>query len=120
MDTINDQENIKRIQQVDSRTRKIIKIGQRSACNGRAEEWKQIRSEMEAGSSEIIPKNNYFEDKSPLASILHSLEEELQSQGDAVAEFETQDWQDEGEWIAQGWCEALEFAIKTIKRHNKS
>ena len=112
MDTINDQENIKRIQQVDSRTRMIHK--------GRAEEWEQIRLEMEAGSSEVIPKNNFFEDKSPLASILHTLEEELQSQGDTVAEFETQDWQDEGEWIAQGWCEALEFAIKTIKRHNKS
>ena len=108
----NDQENIKRIQQVDSRTRMIKK--------GRAEEWQQIRLEMEAGSSEIIPKNNFFEDKSPLASILHELKEELQSQGDAVANFETQDWQDEGEWIAQGWCEALEFAIKTIKRHNKS
>ena len=112
MDTINDQENIKRIQQVDSRTRMIHK--------GREDEWKQIRLEMEAGSSEVIPKNNFFEDKSPLASILHTLEEELQSQGATVAEFETQDWQDEGEWIAQGWCEALEFAIKTIKRHNKS
>ena len=109
MDTINDQENIKRIQQVDSRTRMIHK--------GRAEEWEQIRLEMEAGSSEIIPKNNFFEDKSPMASILHSLKEELKSQGDAVAEFETQDWQDEGEWIAQGWCEALEFAIKLIKKH---
>ena len=86
---------------------------------GREEEWQQIRLEMEAGSSEIIPKNNFFEDKSPLASILHILEKELQSQGDAVAEYEKQDWQDEGEWIAQGGCEALEFAIKTIKRHNK-
>ena len=118
MDTINDQENIKRLQQVDNRTRKIHK--------GREDEWKQIRSEMEAGATNINPrravplKNNYFEDKSSLASILHILEKELQSQGDAVAEFETQDWQDEGEWIAQGWCEALEFAIKTIKRHNKS
>ena len=117
---MNDQENIKRLQQVDSRTRKIIKIGQRSACNGRAEEWEQIRLEMEAGSSQITPKNNFFEDKSSMASILQELQKELQSQGDAVAEFETQDWQDEGEWIAQGWCEALEFAIKTIKRHNKS
>ena len=87
---------------------------------GREDEWKQIRLEMEAGSSEVIPKNNFFEDKSPLASILHTLEEELQSQGDTVAEFETQDWQDEGEWIAQGWCEALEFAIKRIERHNGS
>ena len=107
----NDQENIKRIQHVDSRTRMIKK--------GRAEEWEQIRLEMEAGSDNVIPKNNFFEDKSPLASILHELKEELQSQGDAVADFETQDWQDEGEWIAQGWCEALEFAIKLIERHNK-
>jgi hypothetical protein len=112
MDMTNDQENIKRIQQVDSRTRMIKR--------GREEEWKQIRLEMEAGSSDIIPKNNYFEDKSPLASILHELKKELQSQGDAVAEFETQDWQDEGEWIAQGWCEALAFAIKLIEEHNKS
>jgi len=58
--------------------------------------------------------------KLSLASILHELKEELKSQGDAVAEFETQDWQDEGEWIAQGWCEGLEFAIKLIEEHNRS
>ena len=58
--------------------------------------------------------------KSSMASILHELKEELKSQGDAVAEFETQDWQDEGEWIAQGWCEGLEFAIKLIEEHNRS
>ena len=109
---MNDQENIKRLQQVDNRTRMILKTGP----DRRAEEWEQIRLEMEAGSNEVIPKNNFFEDKSPLASILHTLEKELQSQGDAVAEYEKQDWQDEGEWIAQGWCEALEFAIKLIKR----
>ena len=119
---MNDQENIKRLQQVDSRTRKIIKIGQRSACDGREEEWKQIRSEMDAGSgaTKVSVSTVFSGDKSSMASILHTLEKELQSQGDAVAEFETQDWQDEGEWIAQGWCEALEFAIKPIKRHNKS
>ena len=95
---MNDQENIKRIH-----------------------EWDKIRKEMKAGSNDLTQEDiNYFEDKSSLASILHILEKELQNQGDAVAEFETQDWQDEGEWIAQGWCEALEFAIKTIKRHNKS
>ena len=99
MDTINDQENILKIRFNEKRDN----------------EWEQIRLEMKAGSSDIIPKNNYFEDKSPLASILHELKKELQNQGDAVAEFETQDWQDEGEWIAQGWCEALEFAIKLIE-----
>jgi hypothetical protein len=121
MDTMNDQENIKRIQQVDSRTRKIIKVGQRSACDGREEEWKEIRSEMEAGSgaTDVNVSTVFSGDKPSMASILHTLEKELQSQGDAVAEFEKQDWQDEGEWIAQGWCEALEFAIKTIKDHNK-
>ena len=117
---MNDQENIKQLQQVDSRTRKVMKIGQGSACDGREEEWEQIRSEMEAGSDGTTQKNIFHVDKSSMASILHTLKEELQSQGDAVAEFEKQDWQDEGEWIAQGWCEALEFAIKTIKRHNKS
>ena len=86
---------------------------------GRAEEWEQIRLEMEAGSDEVIPKNNFFEDKSPLASILHELQEELQSQGDAVAEFEKQGLSFASKDIAQGWYEALEFAIKTIKRHNK-
>ena len=122
MDMINDQENIRRLQKVDNRTRMILKTGP----DAREDEWKQIRLEMEAGSTNINPrravplKNNYFEDKSSLASILHLLEKELQSQGDAVAEYEKQDWQDEGEWIAQGWCEGLEFAIKTIKRHNGS
>ena len=96
MDTTNDQENIKRIH-----------------------EWDKIRKEMEAGSSDIIPKNNYFEDKSPLASILHELKKELQNQGDAVAEFEKQGLSFASKDIAQGWCEALEFAIKLIKRHNK-
>ena len=95
---MNDQENIKRIH-----------------------EWDKIRKEMKAGSNDLTQEDiNYFEDKSSLASILQELQKELQNQGDAVAEFETQDWQDEGEWIAQGWCEALEFAIKTIKRHNTS
>ena len=115
MDTINDQENIRRLQKVDNRTRMILKTGP----DARAEEWEQIRLEMEAGSGEIIPKNNYFEDKSPLASILHTLEKELQTQGDALADYEKQDWDDPQEYITEGWCEALEFAIKTIKRHNK-
>ena len=119
---MNDQENIKRLQQVDSRTRKIIKIGQRSACDGREEEWKQIRSEMEAGSGATkVNVSTVFSGEFPtVASVLHELEEELKSQGDTVAEYEKQDWDDPAEYISQGWCEALEFAIKTIKRHNKS
>jgi DNA-binding ferritin-like protein (Dps family) len=111
---MNDQENIRRIQQVDNRTRKIHK--------GREEEWNQIHKEMEAGSGATkVNVSTVFSGELPtLASVLQDLKKELQNQGDAVADFETQDWQDEGEWIAQGWCEALEFAIKTIKRHNKS
>ena len=98
MDTINDQENIKRIH-----------------------EWDRIRKEMEAGSNSLTQENiNYFEDKSSMASILHELKEELQVQSDAVAEFEKQDWDDPTLQISQGWVDGLEFAIKTIKRHNKS
>ena len=108
---MNDQENIKRISEVDSRTRKIK--------TGREEEWKQIHLEMEAGSTVITPKINYFEDRSPLALIMQELKKELQIQGDAVAEFEKQDWDDQQEYVAQGWCEGLEFAIKLIERHNK-
>jgi len=121
MDTTNDQENIKRLQQVDNRTRKIMKIGQRSACDGRDEEWQQIRSEMEAGSgaTKVSVSTVFSDDKASMAQVLHELEEELKSQGDALAEFQTQDWQDEDEFIVLGWIEALEFAIKTIKRHNR-
>ena len=82
--------------------------------NVKRKEWDKIRLEMEAGSSDIIPKANYFEDRSSMALILKELKKELKSQGDTIEEFEKQDWQDEGEWIAQGWCEALEFAIKLI------
>ena len=117
MDTINDQENIKRIQQVDSRTRMILKTGP----DARAEEWQQIRKEMKAGSNDLTQEDiNYFEDKSSMAQIVNELKKELQSQGDTVAEYEKQDWDDPAEYIAQGWCEALEFAIKLIQRHNGS
>jgi len=101
MDMINDQENILKIRFNEKRDK----------------EWEQIRLDMKAGSSDVIPKNNYFEDRSPLALILQELRVELQSQGDAVAEFEKQDWDDQAEYIAQGWCEALKFAIKIIERH---
>ena len=88
----------------------------------RIHEWDKIRKEMEAGSgaTKVDVATVFSGDKSSMAQVLHELEEELKSQGDALAEFQTQDWQDEGEWIVQGWCEALEFAIKTIKRHNGS
>ena len=111
---MNDQENIKRIQQVDSRTRMIHK--------GREDEWEQIRKDMEAGSGAtgVNVSTVFSGDKSSLAQIVNELLKELKSQGDTVAEYEKQDWDDPAEHIAQGWCEALEFAIKTIKRHNGS
>ena len=92
---MNDQENIQRI---------------------RKEEWDQIRSEMEAGSSDTIRKANYFEDRSSMALILKELKEELKRQGDILAVYESEDWEDENEWITQGWCGALEFTIKVIER----
>ena len=117
MDMTNDQENIKRIQQVDSRTRMIIRTG----SDRREEEWKQIRKDMEAGSgaTQVNVSTVFSGDKVSLALILQGLREELQNQGDAVAEFEKQDWDDQQEYVAQGWCEGLEFAIKLIERHNK-
>ena len=42
---MDDQENIKEILKYSNRDK----------------EWEQIRREMEAGSSDVIPKNNYFE-----------------------------------------------------------
>ena len=112
--SMDDQENIRRLQKVDNRTRKIHK--------GREEEWEQIRKDMEAGSGAtgVNVSTVFSGDKSSMASILHELQEELQSQGDAVAEFEKQGLSFASKDIAQGWYEALEFAIKTIKRHNKS
>ena len=96
---MNDQQNIKDMKEKELDVRK--------------KEWEQITSKMKAGSGatevNVIPE----------ASILQELKEELKSQSDIVADFETQDWSDEGEWIAQGWCEALEFAIKKIEGQNK-
>ena len=100
---MNDQQNIKDMKEKE--------------LDVKRKEWELITSKMKAGSGATgIDVSTIFR---PEASILQELKKELQNQGDAVAEFETQDWQDEGEWIAQGWCEALEFAIKLIEGHNK-
>ena len=96
---MDDQENIKRIR-----------------------EWDKIRKEMEAGSNSLTQEDiNYFKDKGlpTMASILQELRKELDNQRDAVEEFTKQDWEEPAEHIAQGWCEALEFAIKIINSHNK-
>ena len=88
----------------------------------RIHEWDKIRKEMEAGSgaTKVNVSTVFSGDKSSMASILQELEEELQVQSDAVAEFEKQDWDDPTLQISQGWVEGLEFAIKLIKRHNGS
>ena len=111
---VNDQENIRRIREVDSRTRKIK--------TGREQEWEQIHSQMKAGSGATqVNVSTVFsgEHKASMALIMQELKKELQNQGDAVAEFEKQDWDDQQEYVAQGGCEALEFAIKSIEGHNK-
>ena len=50
-----------------------------------------------------------------MAQVLNTLKKELKDQGDTVAKYEQSDYEEEGEWIAQGWCEALAFAIKQIE-----
>ena len=98
---MDDQENIKRIRSEEKRE----------------QEWESIRKEMEAGSNSLTQQNiDYFEDKAlpTMASILQELRKELQIQRDALAGFAKQDWDDQAEYVTQGWCEALEFAIKLI------
>lgn len=50
-----------------------------------------------------------------MVQIVNTLKEELKNQGDIVSKYEQSDYEEEGEWIAQGWCEALGFAIKQIE-----
>jgi len=99
---MNDQQNIKDMKEKE--------------LNVKRKEWDKIHLEMEAGSSDTIRKANYFEDRSSMALILKELKEELKRQGDILAVYESEDWEDENEWITQGWCGALEFTIKVIER----
>ena len=50
-----------------------------------------------------------------MVQIVNTLKEELKNQGDTVAKYEQSSYEEEGEWIAQGCCEALGFAIKQIE-----
>ena len=96
---MDDQENIKRIRSEEKRE----------------QEWESIRKEMEAGSDGLTQEDmNFFQEKISMASILQELRKELQIQRDALAGFAKQDWDDQAEYVTQGWCEALEFAIKLI------
>ena len=100
---MNDQQNIKDMKEKE--------------LNVKRKEWELITSKMKAGSGGTgVNVSTIFR---PEASILQELKKELQNQGDALAEFQTQDWQDEDEFIVLGWIEALEFAIKLIEGHNK-
>ena len=88
---------------------------------GREDEWKQIRSDMKAGSgaTQVDVSTVFSGGKSSMAQIVNKLEEELHSQQLAVEEFSKPNWDQAEQMVAEGWCEALEFAIKTIRRHNK-
>ena len=103
---MNDQENIKRLRSDEKRDK----------------EWAKIHKEMEAGSgaTKVNVSTVFSGDKSSMAQIVNKLEEELHSQQLAVEEFSKPNWDQAEQMVAEGWCEALEFAIKTIKRHNKS
>ena len=104
---MNDQENIRQMKEKE--------------LNVKRREWDKIRLEMEAGSSDTIRKAKFVEDWSSMALILKELKEELKSQSDTLRGYEKALScsemllaRDEGEWITQGWCEALEFSIKLI------
>ena len=53
-------------------------------------------------------------DKNNINIILKELREELKKQEDALADYHANHVETEAEWITEGWCEALTFAIKKI------
>jgi hypothetical protein len=99
---MNDQENIKRIQARESEMERL-------------QEWEEIYREMAEGSGEppINPKK--VEQSDPMAQVLHSLREELKSHTDSLVDYKKSCVESEGEWISQGWCEALAFAINKVE-----
>ena len=54
-----------------------------------------------------------------MAQVLKDLKAELTLLGDAIAEYETMDVETEDELITQGWCEALNFAIRKMEEAMK-
>ena len=96
---MDDQQNIKRIRSEEKREK----------------EWEFIRKEMEAGSEGLTQEDmNFFQEKISMASILQELRKELQTQQLAVEEFSNPPWDQSEHMVAEGWCEALEFAINLI------
>ena len=54
-------------------------------------------------------------DKNNINIILKELREELKKQEDALADYHANAVETEAEWITEGWCEALTFAIRKIE-----
>ncbi len=54
-------------------------------------------------------------DKNNINIILKELREELKEQEDELADYQAQYLDSEVEWITEGWCEALTFAIRKIE-----
>ena len=50
-----------------------------------------------------------------MARLLHSLREELKSHTDSLLDYKESCIESHGEWISQGWCEALAFAINQVE-----
>ena len=51
-----------------------------------------------------------------MAQVLHSLREELKSHTDSLLDYKESCIESHGEWVSQGWCEALAFAIGLIEK----
>ena len=104
---LDDQQDIKRIRANDTRESPAVKhfksLKQQAQLSnyGQGSVWEERRGDSQGG-------------------ILYELKEELKSQNDLLAEFQAQDWKNEDEFIAVGWIEGLEFAIKLIEEHNRS
>ena len=99
---MNDQENIKRIQARESDMERL-------------EEWEEIYREMAEGSGEPPLNPKKVEQPDPTARLLHTLREELKSHTDSLLDYKNSCIETEGEWITQGWCEALAFAINQVE-----
>ena len=104
---MNDQENIKRLRSNEKRDK----------------EWAKIHKDMEAGSgaTKVDVATVFFDDKSSMAQIVNKLKEELKIDQKWMKKYNSLEVvpEDGDEKICEGRIEALEFAIKTIKRHNK-
>jgi len=81
------------------------------------EDIRKIRERNQVGVS--IDTNKKGVSMKEMAQIVKDLKAELTLLGDAMAEYETMDVETEDELITQGWCEALNFAIRKIEEAMK-